>query len=351
MPFGVLMDYNNEKEKLEQELKFLKESFEAEVITKEEYENGKERIEKKLKEGTNNKEDNNNEKERIKLTVIQNEHEHIHSEAIEKIEEKELTQKPVPEEPKIYQNQKKKDKFLVYTLVFIVLLAIVASIFSILHNSKATKNSNSQERKTMDIVTKKTSVIVVSDKEYCFNCDTQRVLGILEQWFGPLDVKKIDFGTVQGKEFTKKVDARLIPVYIFDENITTNPRFEEFNRAFIKKNSTYILSEDASASTFYIKREFIPNRIDLFIISGDNASLKSENNLKQFLEAFKGIKFEKHYPDETLTQELGIKTFPTFLVSNIVKFSGVQTAESIKNNFCKLNKLGECEKSLTKSLI
>ena len=44
------MDDNNQKERLEQELRFLKESFEAEVISKEECEKGKERVENKLKD-------------------------------------------------------------------------------------------------------------------------------------------------------------------------------------------------------------------------------------------------------------------------------------------------------------
>ena len=44
------MDDKSQKERLEQELRFLKESFEAEVISKEEFEKGKDRIEKKLRE-------------------------------------------------------------------------------------------------------------------------------------------------------------------------------------------------------------------------------------------------------------------------------------------------------------
>ncbi|MBS3097116.1 hypothetical protein J4480_06815, partial [Candidatus Woesearchaeota archaeon] len=42
------MDDKTQKERLEQELRFLKESFEAEVISKEEFEKGKDRVEKKL---------------------------------------------------------------------------------------------------------------------------------------------------------------------------------------------------------------------------------------------------------------------------------------------------------------
>ena len=53
---------DKEKEKLEQELNFLKESFESEVITKEEFEKGKERIEKKLKEPDSSEEVNGGSK-------------------------------------------------------------------------------------------------------------------------------------------------------------------------------------------------------------------------------------------------------------------------------------------------
>ena len=51
------MDDKSQKERLEQELMFLKESFDAEVISQEEYEKGKQRIERKLKEiqGSENK--------------------------------------------------------------------------------------------------------------------------------------------------------------------------------------------------------------------------------------------------------------------------------------------------------
>src|SRR3989344_3932827 len=44
------MDDRSQKDRLEQELRFLKESFEAEVISKEEFDKGKERIERKLNE-------------------------------------------------------------------------------------------------------------------------------------------------------------------------------------------------------------------------------------------------------------------------------------------------------------
>ena len=64
-----------------------------------------------------------------------------------------------------------------------------------------------------------------------------------------------------------------------------------------------------------------------------------------------GSKFEKHFSDSALSKELKIKSFPSFVVNNRVRFSGVYPAETIKENFCKANELEECSRTLTKSLI
>ena len=197
----------------------------------------------------------------------------------------------------------------------------------------------------------KTNVVVLNDRHNCFNCDTQRVLNIMENWFGAINAEEIDYNTQEGKNIAEKFDAKMLPMYILDENITNNSGFEQFKHAFVKKDSSYALSDDAAGSTFFIKRENIQNKLDFFIISGDDASVKAEKNLREFLESFKEVKFEKHLSDDSLAKELGIRNFPAFLVNNRVKFSGVLAAETIKENFCKMNKLPQCEKSLSKSLV
>ena len=124
-------------------------------------------------------------------------------------------------------------------------------------------------------------------------------------------------------------------MYILDENITKKQNFEQFKQVFAKKDGYYVLNENTAGSPFYFKRDSIPNRLDLFVIPDDKSSISAEKNLKEFLGTFEEVKFGKHLPDDKLTQELGIKTFPTFLINNQVKFSGVQSADTIKENFCK----------------
>lgn len=392
------MDDKTQKERLEQELRFLKESFEAEVISKEEYEKGKERIERKLKEVQNvkeiskeevkNTEQNQTEEknidksieikeeEKIKLKVIQDEPEPIQT---QKIEQKELLKEPSKKPGIFIEEHKKENKFLKYAIVLIVLILVVFFSYSFLKNEKKPqediKNVNfaaacysddncKQEGKigscsspgTKDAKCEfkdlpKINVIVLNDRKNCFNCDTQRVLDILKIWFDAVDAQEIDYNTNEGKKIADEFNADLLPLYILDKEVAEKPSFEELKQVFIEKDNGYVLKEDAAGSSFYFKRENIPNKVDFFVKEGDSSSIKAENNLEEFLNAFEEVKFEKHLADDELAQELNIKTFPAFLINNGVRFGGVLTAETIKENFCKLNKLPACEKRLSKSLV
>lgn len=361
------MDDKTQKERLEQELKFLKESFEAEVISKEEFEKGKDRIEKKLKEikkleqkskepkpEEQKKDEETEEKsslimsregETIKLKVIQDEAEPEHQEQVQikNIEEKEKA--PVPEQ----KTDKKNGKFFKYAVVFVVLLLAVFFLYSVFKGGSLA-NEKTVQVKAAAPQASKINVLVVNDRQNCFNCDTQRVLGILESWFGELNATEIAYSSDQGRKLVEKYDSRLLPLYILDGNISNKPEFEKFRQAFSRRNGSYVLNEDASGSAFYFKRENIPNRLDLFI-KADDLGVKAENNLKEFLDIFEEVKFERRLSSDSLTKELGIKSFPTFLINNRIKFSGVHAPETIKSNFCRLNKLPKCNISLSKSLV
>ena len=168
------MDARNQKERLEQELRFLKESFEAEVISKEEFEKGKDRIEKKLKElGTSgnagimqdesrqaNAESVNESKSqgaekdnviiregsKIKLKVVNENQEHA---------EEMHSQMPVTPEPPhehetrqqddfyISDESKQKGKFLKYVLIAIIFLGVFGISYYILKNNSGNPNPNS----------------------------------------------------------------------------------------------------------------------------------------------------------------------------------------------------------------
>lgn len=359
---------NEAREKLEQELRFLKESFDAEVISKEEYEKGKERIEKKLQGNGNNGNGESIETQKPEKTEGKSEG------TTESIKDLEAQQPPAET-----KEDKKESKAFKYAVVFVVLALIVFFGYSLLNQNNSPEKEETKSAKFIPVCSsdkdcinssiqgaclepgtkdakcqypiKKTKVIVLNGRNNCFNCGTERVLGIIESWFGALDVKEVDYASEQGKELADKFGLNILPAYMFESDIANSAAYNKIKQTFTSKNGSYILSDNAAASTFYFRRENMSNRLDFFSRERDASSINAEKNLNEFLEAFPDVKFEKHSSSSDLAKELGIKSFPAFLVNNRVKFASIHPAETVKGNFCALNKLEECEKELSNSLI
>jgi len=143
-----------------------------------------------------------------------------------------------------------------------------------------------------------------------------------------------------------------LPGYIFDSNFAEAYNYNKLSNAFKEVKSSFVMKNVVANANYYFEREEIPNKLDLFLQQGQEASSKAEENLKEFLDAFDGkVVFEKHYANDKIVKDLGINTFPTFLISNKIKFSGVQPADKIRENFCQLNKVAECALGFSKSLV
>ena len=439
-----------EKEKLEKELEFLKESFESEVISEEEYISGKERIEKHLNELKNKEQESEERKEyaegiaeekkieaakktekkkKIKKNTKkekeefeekpeeaaeeekeiekEEEEEEIKAEE-EKYEEKpeeefeeEDIEKTTPasdeEEPKRVEQSKQEEgiasntgnkrnwKFFIAGLLALVIIAVLAVPFFNGKNTAEVKNNDigenlghvaaeiiacssdkeceeegkigtcinpgtkDSECEFRDIVA--TELIVVNTKD-CFNCDTTRMLNLLKESFPGLYVNSLDYSSDEGKNLINDLGIEMLPAYVFDANLSNAFNFEKMKGAFNGIDGKYAMNQEASGASYFISREIIPKRLDVFLIEGEPSAVKTEQNLEEFLNLFKGnVRLFKHDRNDPLTKELKIKTFPVFLINNKIRFSGVQPPDKIRENFCQLNALEECSEELSKNLI
>ena len=200
-----------------------------------------------------------------------------------------------------------------------------------------------------DIV--KTELVIINTGE-CFNCDTSRVLSLLKGLFPGLYVRDLDYASDEGKKLVNDLKIETLPAYVFDLNFSNAFNFGKIKTAFDKVDDKYAMNKEASGANYFIDREIIPNRLDMFLAENDASTIKAEQNVEEFLDLFEGkIEFFKHGKNDALTTELGIKTFPTFLINNKIKFSGVQPADRIRENFCQMNELEECKEALSENLI
>jgi|TARA_Y100000310_G_scaffold91835_1_gene89331 hypothetical protein len=416
----------SEKEKLGEELKLLKESLELNVITKEEFENAKQRIDAKLNELEQKKEPEVREKEEIKEEIkeekpevegelevekeekkieikevelkkdavdekepLKKEVEHEEEESIKEEKQKKLgevegkpevekEEKPVEEKPRVTIVEEEKDSKKIFTYIaIIVILGFIGLYFffsesgvdvsgdkalslvacssdndCVREGSIGKCNNPGKESSECEYIEDIEVKLMVLNNKNCFNCDTGRVLSILNGFFPTVDMENLDFETEEGKEIAEKFDITALPAYILNSSLQQAYNYYKFFNAFDKVDSSYVMKNTVANANYYIEREEIPNKLDLFVKKDQSASTKAEENLQEFLGAFDGkVDFEKHNEDAKIVKELGINSFPAFLINNKIKFSGVQAADKIKGNFCQMNEFDECSLELSKSLV
>ena len=366
---------NEQKERLESELRFLKESLEADVISKDEYKKGKERIERKLKEI----------EEKLKETKIEEPEEQPLKEYIREEEEPEEEEKPLLEEKEEPEEEIKiSRKWIYWGVILIIAVILVFSIRSCYNSNNKNETQNLDELKgeVNPICSSNSdcekegmvgicinpdtneancefkedvnvSLLVINDKN-CLICDSARMENTLKKIFPNMEITRFDYITSEGKKLVDDFNINALPSYIFDSKVGEAINFNDFKRALINKKDYYLITNSASGANYYFKREEIQNKLDIFL-TADKKNMV-DNNTKEFLDIFsEKISFEKHIVTEKekmqLKEELGITSYPSFLINNQLKFGGVQSADSLKQKFCQSNNLPECEKELKKSVV
>jgi len=424
-----------ENEQLEKELTFLKESFESDIISAEEYKKRKEAIEKKLtdieEKGTKEaeqeekkediekkeeiqeikkeeheekaeEEETKDAKEEIKIEEIKQEKLKQAEEEKQEIEEKEEEQKELKseeeteesekeetqevKEEEIEELQEKPKKKRTKLIIFSILIVIVFLIFYF-YAFKATNeekedhieegisalqpacisdedcetpdktgtclNPGTSEAACEFIEDKETSLTIIND-ENCISCDTARMFQIIKQLFPLVKTTEINSNSEEGRKLISQFGLEALPSYIFESDIQNTLNFEKFKRALVENADKFIINPAASGSNYYFKRKRISNKLDLFVLPTTSSGV--EDNLGDVLELFEdNIDYSKHIisdegEEKNLYKELGITTYPSFLVNNQLKFTGIQSPELIKNKFCELNQLSGCEIQLSTSL-
>ena len=360
---GLKMD-NSQKERLERELRFLKESLEAEVITKEEFLKGKERIERKL--GSPSSE---NKEGGISIREIRQE-KPVRPKEEPKTEHKqpeEATEKKEPEQKtEQYASKKKKKPKISYIVLLILGIVIIAAIYINSADSPEEPDIKDEIACFSDKDCTKEGMIArcidpgtsgsrcsfiedaevklaILNEESCESCDTSRMLSVIRQLFPNLEYESVDFEPDMA--LIENLSVKALPAYIFEENVKKAHNFNKTRRIFEKKGSRYVIMPGASGARYFFKRGEIENRLDLFVLAGKNASKKAEENVEELTELFgEKIDFRVKEIEENsdIAEELSLTSYPVFLINNRFKLPGVHSAETIKQEFCRWNDLEEC---------
>lgn len=389
----------NEGEKLEQELMFLKESFDSEVISKEEYDKAKERIVRKIKSldkkpnsrGKNNAEpaetaQNSNEapketqktQEKAGSSETETKEEQPKEKKIPviEVEEKPEDAKSAVESPVILNIPKKEEVMhgdvrkeeppapavaaqtsesrgvrWVWILLILLVIGGVYYFYFTGINSKAMTEQGKTNTAIVEVPKIDSKVLVVGS-DSCFNCDTSRMKDIISAWFPGIKIEDIGYERDNGTALADEFGLRILPAYIFDSNVAKFPKFYELEQIFEKTGDSYVMKDDASGGKLYFARENVPSKLDLFVVQGQTNSDNALKNVQELIDKSEGqVNLNVVDIKSDLAKELGIRNAPTFLINNRIKVSGVQSAEALKESMCKVNSLEVCKEKLSANLI
>jgi hypothetical protein len=195
---------------------------------------------------------------------------------------------------------------------------------------------------------------IIGDRT-CPSCDTARMLSVLRQLFPGLDYEVVDANTQEGRAWINELGIKVLPAYVFDEELNETMKFEKFKRALVKVRDKYVVTPTASGSNYLFSRMSKPYSFDLYVQSDQDTTVL-DNSINEVLGLFGDkIYFNKQVVDkseeDSLRRELAITTYPAYIINNQLKFTGTQAAEIIKNRFCYVNSLPECSTTLSLDVV
>jgi hypothetical protein len=168
----------------------------------------------------------------------------------------------------------------------------------------------------------KVNLTVVTVKD-CSTCKPEAVVSFLRKEFPGLEAAYIYYPDKKAAKFTEGLNAAAsgLPVYFLGKEIEKEANFKNLKSSLIDRGDYYMLNPEASGVSFFLNRDKIKGKLDLFISLFGNESAGVLNVIREFnpavhflaivnkekIEALRGeaeaeedlraVCVQKHYPD------------------------------------------------------
>ncbi len=244
----------------------------------------------------------------------------------------------------------------------------------------------------------------------CISCSSERMKNILMSWFPGANINEISSSSMEGKALRAQHSIEMLPAYMLDSNVKNTLLFEDVKNALRKSGNDYVVKDSASGAPLFLNRNNVAGQVDVFLSPDDDSSQRAILNLEEFSTAFGNEATMVYHivkdsnaskiaacvselapqrateyilcdakSDEDCAATLGLGTaainscveedseriiqdnaalqsslgfqMPSFLINNRMRVSGVQAADSLREQFCSMNDAAACSKELKKSLV
>ena len=190
----------------------------------------------------------------------------------------------------------------------------------------------------------------IIDDASCSLCDSTRMEHTLREVFPNLVVERISYQSDEGMDIALRQEIPLLPAYFISSGVENAAHFGLFARALVEAEGGYFVGPKASGASYFIGKEESPQTLTVFVTS--DVRDRTLNNIQPVLDLFgEDITFtERGKGSSVLAAQFAVSTYPTFIVNNKIRFSGIHSPEKIKENYCLLNSLTGCSTALTSQI-
>ena len=102
---------------------------------------------------------------------------------------------------------------------------------------------------------------VIEDKR-CVDCDSSRIIQVINQFFPGVEVVQLDYTSSKGKELYDKAGVVYMPTYVMESQVKDDPSFSKIEKAMVNKNGYYVIQPQAVGASFDPNAEICTNKID-----------------------------------------------------------------------------------------
>ncbi|MFA6383959.1 MAG: hypothetical protein WCY10_01155 [Candidatus Omnitrophota bacterium] len=127
----------------------------------------------------------------------------------------------------------------------------------------------------------KVPVFVIAPKD-CPTCQIDPAIESYKKMFPGLDVTRVAYPGDQARQMIDDFKLGTLPAYIFGKSIEQDPGFAESKQMFTPVRDSYVLKPQFGGVAFFLGREPIKNRIDVFLSLNDPNISTLLNMLEEF---------------------------------------------------------------------
>lgn len=138
----------------------------------------------------------------------------------------------------------------------------------------------------------KIPLLVVLPKD-CLACNPKFILNLLKKTFPGITASYLYYPSPRADKFIRDFSITGLPAYIFGKEIEKDKRFDSLKKSLVVKGSYYMLKPEASGINYFLGRERIKGKLDLFISLYDNGTGDLLDNIKEYKPQIHFLAVEK----------------------------------------------------------